>query len=171
MRKIYPILVCLLTSSCSVTKGLQLAGDASTIFHSRMDAAQFEDIFRDSAGGPTNPQTMHHDFIAMITRVHDKMGTCGVAKMTNYQLVGNTAGTMCYLSYVRHCENGDLSEDFQLADHGREGSTPSIRTKERFLTEVQTEPLTRYFAPGVQFSITFICSIESPPPRSVSRNR
>jgi len=56
---------------------------------------------------------MHHDFIAMITRVHDKMGTCGVAKMTNYQLVGNTAGTMCYLSYVRHCENGDLSEDFQ----------------------------------------------------------
>ena len=113
MRKIYPILVCLLASSCSATKGLQLAGDASTVFHNRMDAAQFEDIYRDSAAGPTSPQTTHDNFVALITRVHDKMGVCGAAQLTHYQVTGNTTGTFSYLSYVRHCQNGDLSEDFQ----------------------------------------------------------
>ena len=113
MRKICVMLACLLVSSCAATKGLQLAGDASTQFHNRMDAGQFEDIFRDGASGSLNPQPMHRDFVALLTRVHDRMGTCGAAQMLHYQVAGNTTGTYSYLSYVRHCQNGDLSEDFQ----------------------------------------------------------
>jgi hypothetical protein len=106
-------LFCLLAASCSATKGLQLSKDASTLFHSRMDAAQFEDIYRDSAAGPTGPQTTHDNFIALITRVHEKMGACGPAELGRFQVTGNPTETVSYLSYVRHCQNGDLSEDFQ----------------------------------------------------------
>jgi hypothetical protein len=114
MRKIiYPILVCLLACSCSATKGLQLSRDASMLFHSRMDRAQFEDIYRDSAAGPHGPQTLHDNFVALITRVHERMGTCGTGELATFQVTGNPIETVSYLSYVRRCQNGALYEDFQ----------------------------------------------------------
>lgn len=78
-----------------------------------MDGAQFEDIYRDSAADPNGPQKIHDDFLALITRVHDRMGVCGPGELTTFQVSGNTTETLSNLSYVRRCQNGALYEDFQ----------------------------------------------------------
>ena len=78
-----------------------------------MDGAQFEDIYRDSAAGPLSPQTTHDNLLALITRVHERMGACGPGELAAFQVTGNTTETVSYLSYVRHCQSGALYEDFQ----------------------------------------------------------
>jgi hypothetical protein len=87
------------------------AKSATDIFHQMMDRGEYAAIYDNAR--PEFRATVGRDvLIAVLTRVHRKMGSCQQSPASVTGMTVNTSGSFVTTASNRYCENGYLAEQF-----------------------------------------------------------
>lgn len=87
------------------------ATKAVDLFHQRLDAGEYETIWRES-GPDIKATTSRESFIAMLALVHDRMGKVRETKQTGWNSQMDTAGSLAELTHTTTFEKGVGEESF-----------------------------------------------------------
>ena len=93
------------------------ATQAVTVFHQRLDAADYEAIWRDS-GPDLRAATSRAAFVAMLDSLHDRLGKVRATKQTGWNSQVNTAGSLAELTHQTTFERGSGEETFVYKGSG-----------------------------------------------------
>jgi len=113
------LFACLLiaTTSCSFSKGKQLAESAVVQFHEQYNAGQFHDIYNQADDGLKQHDT-EASLVQLFEAVHRKLGTVKWANQTRWYVNATTGGTFVTLSYDTDFSEGKGTEEFAFRING-----------------------------------------------------
>jgi hypothetical protein len=106
------IVLCLILTSCSIPEGIRMSTVASTRFHKLVDGGQFDTIY-DGTTEAFRRAVSRDKFLGFMKTAQAKMGACNTATLTRNYFFASINGGTDNLSYIRHCQKGQLYEDFQ----------------------------------------------------------
>jgi len=123
----------------ALVQGRKLADAAVRQFHERLNAGNYEEIYREADNGFRGEN--HDDSIRFLGAVHNKLGLAGTATQINVRVDTNTHGTFLTTQYSTAFATGTATEMFtwikssgtlKLYGYHIQASTPLGR-KEAFL--------------------------------------
>jgi len=120
IRRIKQLLcACLLiaTTSCSFSKGKQLAESAVVEFHNQYNAGQFHDIYNQADDGFKRSDT-EANLVQFFEAIHRKLGTVKWANQTRWYVNATTGGTFVTVSYDTDFSEGKGTEQFAFRING-----------------------------------------------------
>jgi hypothetical protein len=87
-----------------------------TLFHQRLESAQYEAIYGDAA--PDFQETIQPSALGeYLASIHEKMGACrATTQPVTTTFITNTSGARVSLRYRTHCSSGELDEAFTFAE-------------------------------------------------------
>jgi hypothetical protein len=113
----------LAVSGCSMSAAKTAAEQGVDKFHTMLDGGQFDQIYSD-ATVDCKRITTEHDFVALLSAIHEKLGTVRSSKEENWRVNLDTKGTLVVLTYKTGYAQGDAEEQFVfLIDKG----TPALQ--------------------------------------------
>lgn len=98
-------------SSCSLTKGREIAERAVVQFHNQLNAGQYHEIYTQSDEG-FRKASSEEDTQALLEAVRRKLGTVKQANQSGWQVNATPTGTMVSLAYEVEFSEGKGTEDF-----------------------------------------------------------
>lgn len=100
----------LMAGGCKGPGSVQDAGAKVAAFHHRLDAGDYEAIWRDS--GPGIQSVDKASFTRFLTAIHDKLGKVRESKQTGWRSEMNTGGSFASLTMQTTFERGSGEESF-----------------------------------------------------------
>jgi hypothetical protein len=119
-RRIKPLLFTFLliaATSCSFSKGKQLAESAVVQFNEQYNAGQFHDIYNQADDGLKQHDT-EASLVQLFESVHRKLGTVKWANQTRWYVNATTGRTFVTLSYDTDFSEGKGTEEFAFRING-----------------------------------------------------
>ena len=110
MRKLIAALT-VAVAACSMSADTKLAEEAVVRFHHMLDAAQFENIYAESADDLKKVATQEK-LAALLEAVHRKLGITKSSTKQSWNVNYHTSGTFVTLTYATLYEGGDAREEF-----------------------------------------------------------
>jgi hypothetical protein len=100
----------------ALVQGRKLADAAVKQFHERLNAGNFEEIYRDADEGFRGQN--HDNSIKLLEAVHNKLGLAGTATQDNLRVDTNTLGTFLTAQYSTVFAAGAATEMFTWKKSG-----------------------------------------------------
>jgi uncharacterized protein DUF4019 len=105
------------TSSCSLTKGKEIAEHGVVQFHNQFNAGQYHEIYV-QADEDFRKATSEADTIALFEAVRRKLGTQKSSNQTNWHVKAGPLGTVVTLAYDVEFSKGKATEQFVFRMNG-----------------------------------------------------
>jgi hypothetical protein len=100
----------LMVGGCKGPGSVQDASAKVVVFHHRLDAGDYEAIWRDS--GPDIRSADKASFVRFLTAIHDKLGKVRKSKQTGWRSEVNLNGSFASLTMQTTFERGSGEESF-----------------------------------------------------------
>lgn len=107
----------LLTVGCGAQKDIETASVAVTQFHGQLDRQDYLSIYQ-NADERFRGASKQDDFLALMTAVHNKLGTVQQASRQGFFVNYNTSGSSIRLTYATKFSGGDAEEEFLWSKRG-----------------------------------------------------
>ena len=104
-------------TSCSFTKGKQVAESAVGQFHNQYNAGQFHDIYNQADDGFKRSDSEAH-LVQFFEALQRKLGTVKDANQTGWHVNATTNGTIVTLAYDTEFSEGKGTEEFVFRVNG-----------------------------------------------------
>ena len=102
---------------CGAKKDIETASVAVTQFHGQLDRQDYLSIYQ-NADGRLRATSKQDDFLALMTAVHNKLGTVQEASRKGFFVNYNTSGSSIRLTYATKFSGGDAEEEFLWSKQG-----------------------------------------------------
>ena len=119
MRRIIPLLFAsLLFTSCGDTfKGRHVAEPQIAVFHKRLDAGEYDEIYYDAAG-EFRKATSKEKMNELLSAINRKLGAVQASAVTNWRVTTRNRTTYVVLVSETRFENGSGTETFTFIVSG-----------------------------------------------------
>lgn len=107
----------LLVTGCGAQKDIAAASAAVTQFHGQLDHQDFLSIY-DNADARLRSTSKQEDFLALMTAVHNKLGTVQQSSRQGFFVNYNTSGSSIRVTYATKFSGGDADEEFLWSKSG-----------------------------------------------------
>lgn len=101
----------------TLVQGRKLADVAVSHFHEQLNAADYEDIYREADEGFRAGQS-HDDLIKFLETLHERLGLAGKSNELNVRVDTNTQGTFLTTQYSTAYATGTANEMFTWLQKG-----------------------------------------------------
>ena len=116
MKKFFLIPLILLVTSCSLSEGLEDAGNAVAAFHEQMETGRYQEIYRNSSQGLKNATT-EKDLTSLLNSFQTILGDVVSSSRTNFSFrTSTTTGNTYTVVYNTRYENGAGTETFVFVE-------------------------------------------------------
>jgi hypothetical protein len=102
---------------CSAQKDIGAASAAVVQFHQRLDNQDYLAIYN-GADQRFRGASKQDDFVALMTAIHNKLGTVQQASRQGFFFNYNTSGSTIKLTYATKFSGGDADEEFLWGKRG-----------------------------------------------------
>ena len=92
-------------------QGRALADSAVGDFHMKLNAGQYEEIYREADEGLAGEER-HDELVKFLEGVHTKLGNAGVASQVNMRVNASTFGSSVVAQYNTNFDRGSAVETF-----------------------------------------------------------
>jgi hypothetical protein len=103
---------------CKGPASVQDAGTEVAIFHQRLDAGDFDAIWKDS-GPDIKTTTTQESFTKLLATIHGKLGKVLESKQTGWHSEMNTGGSFTEVTMQTRFERGNAEENFVFKSYGQ----------------------------------------------------
>jgi len=102
---------------CGAQKDIEAASVAVAQFHGQLDHQDYRTIYK-NADERFRGASKQNDFFALITAIHNKLGTVQRSSRQGFFVNFNTSGTSIRLTYATKFSGGDGQEEFLWSKSG-----------------------------------------------------
>ena len=106
-----------LTIGCGAQKDIAGASAAVMQFHAQLDGQDYLSIYS-NADARFRAASKQEDFTALMTAVHNKLGTVQQSSRQGFFVNYNTSGSSIRLTYTTKFSGGDADEEFLWSKSG-----------------------------------------------------
>lgn len=107
----------LVIAGCGAKKDIEAASVAVTQFHGQLDRQDYLSIYQ-NADERFRGTSKQDDFLALMSAVHNKLGTVQQASRQGFFVNYNTSGSSIRLTYATKFSAGDAEEEFLWSKRG-----------------------------------------------------
>lgn len=107
----------ILTIGCGTQKDITGASAAVTQFHAQLDHQDYLGIYN-NADARLRSTSKQEDFLALMTAVHNKLGTVQQSSRQGFYVNYNTSGSSIRLNYSTKFSGGNADEEFLWSKSG-----------------------------------------------------
>lgn len=104
-------------TGCKGPASVQDANAKVATFHQRLDAGEYEAIWREA--GPDIQNDDKKDFVRLLSAIHDQLGKVRTSEQTGWNTQMNTAGSQTEVTMQTTFERGSRTETFLFRSTGQ----------------------------------------------------
>jgi uncharacterized protein DUF4019 len=117
LRLSFFIFASMLIIGCGTQKDIEGASAAVLQFHGELDHQDYLSIYN-SADARFRSASKQDDFVALMTAIHNKLGTVQQSSRQGFFVNYNTSGSSIRLTYTTKFSGGDADEEFLWSKSG-----------------------------------------------------
>jgi hypothetical protein len=108
---VFLLLSCSVIVGCGAKKDLDEAQGAVGVFHAQLDTENYAAIYS-QADQRFRDASKQEEFLALMTAIHNKLGTIQSTERQGFNVFFNTSGTQVRVTYATKFTGGDAQEQF-----------------------------------------------------------